>query len=107
MPREAKGRFLKVLHAFLTHKYTSGAAHNKIRRNEFVVHLAGNSAFAITETNWDDVLSKRAHLVMSAVVAPSTSKMCPVCLKAFSETEQGPPYHWYEAYLSVLGATSG
>lgn len=86
---------LKVLHALLTHKYKSGAAHNKIRRNEFLVHLAENSAFAITENNWEAVLSRRAHLVMSAMVASSTSKRCPVCLKAFSETEQGPQYHWY------------
>ena len=60
-----------------------------------MVHLAGASAFPVTEMNWEDVLSRRANLVMSATVAPPTSKRCPVCLKAFSETEQGPPYHWY------------
>ena len=45
--------------------------------------------------NWEDVLSRRAHLVMSATVGPSTSKRCPVCLKAFSEAEQELPYKWY------------
>ena len=95
MPRMVTSSFLKVLHALLTHKYKSGAAHDKIRRNELIVHLAGNSTFAVTEKNWEDVLSRRALLVMSASVATLTTEQCPVCSKAFAETKQGPPYHWY------------
>lgn len=84
-----------MLHALLTHKYKSGAARNKIRRNEFLVHLVENPAFAVTERNWEDVLSRRAHLIMSVMVMRPMFKKCPVCLKAFSKIEQGPPYHWY------------
>ena len=89
--------FLKVFDTFIRSDYKDGVGGEKVKLDEFRIYSVDKEVYQVSESNWNNVISKEAGLIMLAAFEIDIAAVgfCPSCQVSIQNFRPNDLNLWY------------
>ena len=93
--------FLKVFDTFIRSDYKDGVGGEKVKLDEFRIYALDKEVYQVSESNWNNVISKEAGLIMLAAFEIDLAAVgfCPSCQVLIQNFRPNGLNLWYVCTL--------